>query len=147
MCFLVFCGISIAKLVTKHQADFKKAGIMPQLRARHCFVLGLSEWFSKCFVMTWRPVFASSWWFIGSLTHLFFLSAGGWVALRWIHQGGLLQPWKVWGGLRLNYHIALSLVTRLKKKNKFEWWCPVKDELGLLATLRVTVGFDELLHE
>lgn len=74
-------------------------------------LFGLSECFSKCFMMmTWRPVFATSWWFIGSLTQLFFFSAGGWVALRWIHQGSLLQPWKVWGELRrwLNCNCALS---------------------------------------
>lgn len=31
------------------------------------------------------------------LVLFFFLSAGGWVALRWVHQGSLLQPGKIWG--------------------------------------------------
>lgn len=79
-------------------------------------LLGLPEWFSKWFVVTWRQMFlmfASSWWFIGRLMPLFSfsLSAGGWVALRWVYQGSVLQPRKVWGEFK--WCLSVSNVTLL----------------------------------
>ena len=94
-------------------------------------LFGFPEWFSKWFMVTWRQMclmFASSWWFIGSLMLLFSPSTGGWVALRWVYQGSLLQPWKVWGEFK--WCLSISNVTL--------WYCFIR-HLALCWEKQVSV--------
>lgn len=105
-------------------------------------LFGFPEWSSKWFMVTCRQMFlmfASSWWFIGSLTLLLSLSlslsAGGWVALRWVHQGSLLQPWKIWGELKWclsiwNVTLLYCFIRHYAEKNKFQYCYCKKNNLS-----------------
>lgn len=116
--------------VTRHQIDFRKVGKLPQWRARRCFVWRPSV-VLKVVHGDMAPNVSDVWSFLmvywEPYAAFLSLSAGGWVALRWVHQGGLLQPWKIWGELK--WCLSISDVTLLycfirhyAEKNKFQYW-------------------------
>lgn len=97
--------------------------LMEWWRDTHCFSLDLSG-LLKWFVVTlhqMRLMLESAGWFILSLMLLFCLSAGGWVALRWVHQGSLLQPWKIRGEFEWAFkmsHCYIASPDTHMRKNK-----------------------------
>lgn len=106
LCWLFIAGQSLKKKINSHEIvspDIKltKVGVRPQLREPGGFFVWVLWVVLK---VVHGDMALNTFWcllFLGGLLGLLCcfssLSAGGWVALRRVYQGSLLQPWKVWG--------------------------------------------------
>lgn len=141
-CGIFYCR-TISDKVTRHQIDLK-GGNFAVAKSQALFCLGSLSGFQSG--SWWHGteclMFASSGWFIGSLTLLFSFSTGGWVALRWVHQGSLLQSWKIWGEFKWclsiwNVTLFYCFISHFVEKNKFQC-CYCKEKKHFVVTWMIT---------